>query len=147
MLRAVADAENARKRAQTEASAAQKYALERFAEQLLPVVDSLQAALGSEKHQPRALPQRGRADPESSSGRRSSAPTSGKSVGEGRAFRPPSPPCGGGVEARGCEPNTVVSLMQKGYTLHDRVLRPALVTVAKELENDDRNPISDIDLD
>ena len=41
MMRAVADAENARKRAQTEAAAAQKYALERFAEQLLPVVDSL----------------------------------------------------------------------------------------------------------
>jgi len=39
------------------------------------------------------------------------------------------------VEARRpCEPNTVVSLMQKGYTLHDRVLRPALVTVAKELK-------------
>ena len=51
------------------------------------------------------------------------------------------------MEAPGCEPNTVVSLMQKGYTLHDRVLRPALVTVAKQLENDDRNPISDIDLD
>src|SRR5207302_1131510 len=51
------------------------------------------------------------------------------------------------VEARGCEPNTVVSLMQKGYMLHDRVLRPALVTVAQGLESDERNPISDIDLD
>src|SRR3989442_12175440 len=49
LLRAVADAENARKRAQAEASAAQKYALGRFAEELLPVVDSLQAAPGSGK--------------------------------------------------------------------------------------------------
>src|SRR5205807_749599 len=55
MMRAVADAENARKRAQTEASAAQKYALERFAEQLLPVVDSLQAALASENTSREAL--------------------------------------------------------------------------------------------
>ena len=47
MLRAVADAENARKRAQTEAASAQKYALERFAERLLPVMDSLEAALRS----------------------------------------------------------------------------------------------------
>src|SRR2546422_7725702 len=50
LMRAVADAENARKRAQAEATAAQKYAVERFAEQLLPVVDSLQAALRSEEH-------------------------------------------------------------------------------------------------
>src|ERR687891_235694 len=47
MLRAMADAENARKRAQAEAASAQKYALERFAEGLLPVMDSLDAALKS----------------------------------------------------------------------------------------------------
>ena len=45
------------------------------------------------------------------------------------------------------EPNTVVAVMQKGYHLHDRVLRPALVTVAKALEKRDENPISDTDLD
>ena len=45
MMRAVADAENARKRALAEAASSQKYALERFAEGLLPVVDSLEAAL------------------------------------------------------------------------------------------------------
>ena len=47
MMRAVADADNARKRAQAEAAAAQKYALERFAEGLLPVLDSLEAAVKS----------------------------------------------------------------------------------------------------
>jgi molecular chaperone GrpE len=41
------------------------------------------------------------------------------------------------------EPNTVVAVMQKGYLLHDRVLRPALVTVAKTASD----PISDKDLD
>ena len=45
MMRAVADAENARKRAQAEAASARKYALEQFAEGLLPVMDSLEAAL------------------------------------------------------------------------------------------------------
>jgi len=45
------------------------------------------------------------------------------------------------------EPNTVVSVMQKGYSLADRVLRPALVTVAKAVEKQDGNPISDTDLD
>jgi molecular chaperone GrpE len=45
------------------------------------------------------------------------------------------------------EPNTIVSVMQKGYSLHDRVLRPALVTIAKALEKNAENPISDTDLD
>jgi molecular chaperone GrpE len=46
------------------------------------------------------------------------------------------------------EPNTVVSVMQKGYALHDRVLRPALVTVARPaVEKPAGNPISDADLD
>jgi molecular chaperone GrpE len=45
------------------------------------------------------------------------------------------------------EPNTVVAVMQKGYQLHDRVLRPALVTVAKAVEKNGANPISDTDLD
>src|SRR5919205_621980 len=45
------------------------------------------------------------------------------------------------------EPNTIVATMQKGYALHDRILRPALVTVAKAVEKQDGNPISDTDLD
>jgi molecular chaperone GrpE len=48
----------------------------------------------------------------------------------------------------GSDPNTVVSVLQKGYALADRVLRPALVTVAKPaVENPAGNPISDTDLD
>jgi molecular chaperone GrpE len=47
------------------------------------------------------------------------------------------------------EPNTVLAVMQKGYTLHDRVVRPALVTVAKAraVENGPGNPISDSNLE
>src|ERR671929_697877 len=55
MLRAMADAENARKRFQAEASNAQKYALERFAESLLPVMDSLEAALANAEASTEAL--------------------------------------------------------------------------------------------
>ena len=55
MMRALADAENARKRAQADVAAAHKYGLERFAENLLPVMDSLEAALSSEKASPEAL--------------------------------------------------------------------------------------------
>src|SRR5438105_14549833 len=55
MLRALADAENARKRFQAEAANAQKYALERFAEALLPMIDSLEAALANPEASPQAL--------------------------------------------------------------------------------------------
>ena len=44
------------------------------------------------------------------------------------------------------EPNTVVQVMQKGYSLHDRVVRPALVTVAKQIEKAPETPISDSNL-
>jgi molecular chaperone GrpE len=50
------------------------------------------------------------------------------------------------VESREAEPNSIVSVMLKGYRLHDRVLRPALVTVAKALENKGGNPILDDNL-
>jgi molecular chaperone GrpE len=47
------------------------------------------------------------------------------------------------------EPNTVLNVLQKGYVLHDRIVRPALVTVAraKAVENGAANPISDSNLD
>jgi molecular chaperone GrpE len=46
------------------------------------------------------------------------------------------------VESAG-EPNTVVNLVLKGYRLHDRVVRPALLTVSKALENKEKAPTSD----
>jgi molecular chaperone GrpE len=140
-MRAVADADNARKRAQAEVAAAQKYALERFAENLLPVLDSLEAAVKS-------------ADP---SGveltlKQLRAALEKSYVREidpkpGERFDPYRHQAMAAVEAADAEPNTVVAVMQKGYHLHDRVLRPALVTVAKALEKREENPISDTDLD
>ena len=50
------------------------------------------------------------------------------------------------VEAANAEANSIVAVVLKGYRLHDRVLRPALVTIAKALENGGGNPISDSNL-
>ena len=135
MMRAVADAENARKRAQTEAVSAQKYALERFAEGLLPVMDSLEAALktGDISGVQLTLKQL-RAALEKSSIREIDPKA-------GERFDPHRHQAMAAVEAE-ADPNTIVAVMQKGYSLHDRVLRPALVTVAKAKSD----PISDNDL-
>ena len=141
MLRAVAEAENARKRAQAEAAAAQKYALERFAEGLLPVLDSLEAAVKSGDTSGIELTLKQlRAALEKSSVREIDPKP-------GERFDPHRHQAMAAVEAADAEPNTVVAVMQKGYHLHDRVLRPALVTVAKALEKREENPISDTDLD
>jgi len=140
MLRAIADAENARKRAQAEATTAQKYALERFAETLLPVVDSLEAALqgghlaGDTSGIELTLKQLKSALEKSSIREIEPKP--------GERFDPHRHQAMAAVEAD-ADPNTVVDVMQKGYALYDRILRPALVTVAKNKSD----PISDKDLD
>jgi molecular chaperone GrpE len=136
LLRAVADAENARKRAQAEANSARKYALESFAEGLLPVVDSLEAALktGDTSGVELTLKQLLNALEKSSIQAIDPKP--------GERFDPHRHQAMAAVEAE-AEPNTIVGVMQKGYRLHDRVLRPALVTVAKNAAD----PISDKDLD
>ncbi len=140
MLRAVADADNVRKRAQAEAVASQKYAVERFAESLLPVMDSLQAALQSKDVSGIELTLR-----------QLKAALEKASIREidpkpGERFDPHRHQAMAAVEAD-ADPNTVVAVMQKGYLLHDRVLRPALVTVAKALEKQATNPTSATDLD
>jgi molecular chaperone GrpE len=148
MLRAIADADNARKRVQAEAASAQKYALERFANGLLPVLDSLEAAVKSADVSGVELTLR------QFLGALEKANIREINPGPGERFDPyrhqamaavESPPGAPGEMRR--DPNTVVSVMQKGYSLADRVLRPALVTVAKAVEKTAENPISDTDLD
>ena len=144
-LRAVAEAENIRKRAQADIAAAHKFGVERFAEGLLPVTDSLEAALAAAADSPPAL----RDGIEltlrqlKSAFQKASLNEIAPAVGE--RFDPHQHQAVAAVESQ-AEPNTIVAVMAKGYRLHDRILRPALVTVAKALENQAGNPISDSNL-
>ena len=141
MLRAVAETENVRKRLQAEAASSQKYALERFADGLLPVLDSLEAALKSEDVSGIELTLRQMKSALEKASIREINPAPGE------RFDPHRHQAMAAVEADS-EPNTIVAVMQKGYGLHDRVLRPALVTVAKPaVEKAAGNPISDTELD
>jgi len=141
MLRAVADADNTRKRVQAEAASAQKYALERFAGGLLPVLDSLEAAVKSADLSGVELTLRQLVAALEKANVREINPAPGE------RFDPYRHQAMATVESTS-EPNTVISVMQKGYSLADRVLRPALVTVAKPaVEKSGENPISDTDLD
>jgi molecular chaperone GrpE len=141
MLRAVAEADNTRKRVQAEAASAQKYALERFAHGLLPVVDSLEAAVKSADVSGVEIVLRQLVSALDKANIREINPAPGE------RFDPYRHQAMAAVESQS-EANTIVSVMQKGYSLADRVLRPALVTVAKPpVEKAGANPISDTDLD
>jgi molecular chaperone GrpE len=146
MLRALADAENARKRYQTEAANSQKYAVERFAESLLPVMDSLEAALANAEASPQALRDGVQLTLRQLAAAMEKARVTPVAPVPGERFDPYRHQAMAAVDSDS-EPNTVVATMQKGYQLHDRVLRPALVSVAKPVEKTAANPISETDLD
>ena len=135
-MRAMADAENARKRARADVEAAHKFAVERMAESLLPVMDSMEAALQSKDVSGIEITSR------QLKSALEKANVQDISPAPGERFDPHKHQAMAAVESA-AEPNTIVAVMQKGYRLHDRVLRPALVTVAKALENTAGIPISD----
>lgn len=128
-LRARAETENVRRRAQDDIAKASKFASERFATELLAVKDSLEAALANENQDVAAM----RAGVELTL-RQLSGAFEKSSVVEinplQEKFDPHRHQAISQVEAEG-EPNHVVSVLQKGYALHDRVIRPALVVVSK----------------
>jgi molecular chaperone GrpE len=145
-LRAMADAENTRKRAQADVQAAHKFAVERMAESLLPVMDSLEAALAAAADAPQALRDGLELTLKQLQAAYQKANLAEITPAAGEKFDPHKHQAMAAVEAPGAEPNTIVAVMLKGYRLHDRILRPALVTVAKALENKAGNPISDSNL-
>lgn len=129
-LRAQADVQNARRRADEEVSKARKFAVEAFAESLLPVTDSLEAGLAIQD----ATPEQIREGAEATLRQLKSALERNKVLeiapAPGTKFDPHQHQAISVVPAPGQEPNTVVGVLQKGYTIADRVLRPALVTVS-----------------
>jgi molecular chaperone GrpE len=128
-LRAKAEADNVRKRAQTDVAAAHKFAIERFASELLIVKDSLEAAVATSATAPDALK-----NGVELTLKQLAAAFERFQIAEinpaGQKFNPHEHQAMTAVEAD-AEPNTVLQVLQKGYRLHDRVIRPALVTVAK----------------
>lgn len=128
-LRAKAETDNIRKRAKADVAAAHKYAVENFATEMLAVKDSLEAALGTENASAENL----RSGVELTLKQLKSAFDKFHLAEENpvaQKFDPHKHQAISMVEAE-AEPNTVVSVLQKGYKLNDRVIRPALVTVAK----------------
>lgn len=128
-LRAKAEAENARRRAEEEVAKSRKFAIEGFAESLLPVIDSLEAGLIIKD----ATLQQIREGSEATLRQLMSALERNKVVQidpkAGERFDPHQHQAIS-VAPSAQEANTIVSVLQKGYLIAERVLRPALVVVS-----------------
>jgi molecular chaperone GrpE len=127
-LRAQADMQNTRRRADEEVAKARKFALESFAESLLPVIDSLEAGLAHKDATVEVIHEGAGATL-----RQLKAALERNKVLEinpaaGTRFDPHYHQAISVVPAEQ-EPNTVVTVLQKGYLIAERILRPALVTV------------------
>ena len=132
-VRAQADAQNVRRRAEQDVEKAHKFALEKFAKELLPIVDGLEKAIETEV----------------ASGNEMTTLREGVEMTlsmflsgvkkfkleqidpVGHPFDPTMHEAMTMIEAPDAEPNTVIAAMQKGYTLNGRLIRPAMVVVSK----------------
>jgi molecular chaperone GrpE len=130
-LRAVAELDNFRKRAQRDVEQAHKYGLERFAQDLLPVVDSLTAGIESAE----AASDRSLIEGQQATQKLLQAALLKHGIDEidpaGERFNPELHEAIAVQDAAGAAANTILQVVQKGYQLHGRLLRPARVIVAR----------------
>ena len=132
-LRAQAEAQNIKRRAEQDVEKARKFALERFAGELLPVVDNLERALESASGDDEAIKPIAEGVELTL---KSFMDVLGKQNIEmvdpqGEPFDPNLHQAMSMIENNEVEPNTVIAVMQKGYTLNGRLVRPAMVMVSK----------------
>lgn len=130
-MRTAAEAQNVRRRAEQEAEKARKFALEKFVKELLPVVDSLEKALeamgedATEAHREGvSMTLKMQLDVLAKFGVEEIEP-------QGEPFDPQYHEAMAMVPNPEMEPNTVMEVMQKGYLLNGRLVRPAMVVVSQ----------------
>lgn len=133
VLRARAEMENARRRADGEVEKARKFALERFAGELLPVIDNLERAIEVGDAENDAVKPLLEGVEMTRKTFISSIEKFGLAIvdPQGESFNPDLHQAMSMQESAEHEPNTVMAVMQKGYTLNGRLLRPAMVMVSR----------------
>lgn len=136
VLRSQADAQNARRRAEQDVEKAHKFGLEKMVNDLLPVVDNLERALATIDPADEALTA-------IAEGIQLTHKSFIDSLArqqviaidpQGEPFDPQLHQAVSVIPNPEVEPNTVINVFQKGYTLHGRLVRPAMVVVAKAME-------------
>jgi molecular chaperone GrpE len=132
VIRAKADAQNVRRRAELDVEKAHKFSTEKFARELLTVVDNLERAMASCPEDELVKPFLEGVEMTQKSLLDTLKKFSVEAIDpEGYPFDPALHQAISMVEAPDSEPNTVLNVVQKGYTNHGRLLRPAMVVVSK----------------
>jgi molecular chaperone GrpE len=136
VLRAKAEMENARRRAEGEVEKARKFALERFAGELLPVADNLERALQlADPNNDAIKPMMDGVDLTLKSFVSTIEKFGMKVIDpQGEVFNPELHQAMGMQESTELAPNMVMAVMQKGYEINGRLLRPAMVMVSRAAE-------------
>jgi len=136
VVRAAADVENVRRRAAQDVEKAHKFALEKFANELLPVIDNLERAIEfSDKENETLKPVLEGVEMTLKSFEDAVAKFGVETVNpQGETFNPDFHQAMSIQPSNDVSPNTVLAVMQKGYTLNGRLLRPAMVMVSKAAE-------------
>ena len=136
VMRAIADADNARKRAQGEIDKARKFALEKFAGELLPVADNLERALQVANPEDEAIKPIMDGVELTLKSFISTIEKFGMTVidPQGQIFNPEKHQAMSMQENAELPPNSVLAVMQKGYEINGRLLRPAMVMVTRAPE-------------
>ena len=132
-LRAQADAQNIKRRAEQDIERARKFALEQFTRELLPVADNLERALESAAGDDEAIKPIAEGVELTLKSLLDAMKKSNIEVVDpmGEPFDPNLHQAMSMVENNDVEPNSVIAVMQKGYTLNGRLVRPAMVMVSK----------------
>ncbi|MBV1912159.1 MAG: nucleotide exchange factor GrpE [Cycloclasticus sp.] len=145
VLLAKADVENMRRRTQKDVEKAHRFSIEKFAKEMLPVVDSLELGLASAQtasadvnaiKEGLELTHKQLLDSLEKSGVKQVNP-------EGEIFNPELHQAVSVVPSPEHEPNTVIQVFQKGYTLNARLLRPAMVIVSQSQAPEDTKKIDE----
>ncbi|WP_076420993.1 nucleotide exchange factor GrpE [Colwellia sp. UCD-KL20] len=133
VIRAKAEVDNVRRRAAQDVEKARKFALEKFAAELLPTVDNLERAIASIDAEDEKQKVIGEGVELTLQGLLAGLDKFGIKVidPQDQAFNPELHQAMSMQEVEGVAPNTVIAVMQKGYELNGRLVRPAMVMVSK----------------
>ena len=140
MLRVQADAQNVRRRAEQDVEKAHKFGQEKFSRELLSVLDNLERALAATPESEETLALREGVDMTLQGFLSTLTKFNVEPIDpQGEAFNPEQHQAMAMQENADFPPNTVMAVMQKGYSLHGRLLRPAMVMVSKGAPSIDEN--------
>ena len=140
MLRVQAEMQNVRRRSDQEVDKARKFAVEKFANEMVTVVDNLERGLAAAPEEEATQAIREGVEMTLQGFNSTLAKFNVEAVDpQGEAFNPELHQAMSMQENADFPPNTVMAVMQKGYTLHGRLLRPAMVMVSKGAPTIDEN--------